>query len=228
MVKKLRVCMPKKNKNEWTTDIVLIDIINFSKLEAKYQLEIINFLTRSYTKMLEKMLENSNMLLSNLILGSIPTGDGFYCILNPKLKGYGTILGLSFNHFSEQIAKKYPYFEGIRIAVNTGEVYEFTDILGHKNYIGEGLNDCARFLALKNYTISTIMVSDSAYESLKAFLERYKNFNALLIEREFKYSAPYVFQDKHGNNKEGRLVWLRKAGIINPPNTNFNSMLTRT
>ena len=219
--------MPKKNNVEWTTDIVLIDIIHFSKLEAIKQLEIIDFLTKSYVKMLEKMLENSNMPLSNLILGSIPTGDGFYCILNPKLKGYGAILGLSFNHFSELIAKKYPYFEGLRIAVHTGKIYEFTDILGHKNYIGDGLNDCVRYLELKNYAISTIMVSDTAYESLRAFLDRYQNFNQLLIEREFKYSSPYIFEDKHGKTKEGRLVWLRKAGIINPPNTNFNSMLRK-
>jgi hypothetical protein len=228
MVKKHRVYMRRKKNNEWTTDIVLIDIINFSKLEVKYQLEIINFLTKSYTNMINTMLENSKMPLSSLILGYISTGDGFYCILNPKLKGYGTILGLSFNYISEYISKKYSYFQGLRIAVHTGKIYEFTDILGHKNYIGDGLNDCARYLEIKDYTISTIMVSDTAYESLKIFLNRYKNFNALLIEKEFKYSSPYTFKDKHGNKKEGRLVWLRKAGIINPPNTNFNSMLTRT
>ncbi|WP_373036611.1 hypothetical protein [Sulfurimonas sp.] len=220
--------MTRKKNSEWTTDIVLIDIINFSKLEVKYQLEIINFLTKTYTNMIEKMLESSKMPLSSLILGYISTGDGFYCILNPKLKGYGTILGLSFNYMSEYISKKYSYFQGIRIAVHTGKIYEFIDILGHKNYIGDGLNDCARYLEIKDYTISTIMVSDTAYESLKVFLDRYKNFNSLLIEREFKYSSPYIFEDKHGNKKEGRLVWLRKAGIINPPNTNFNSMLIRT
>ncbi|MFT7005446.1 MAG: hypothetical protein ACJAWW_002821 [Sulfurimonas sp.] len=217
--------MPQKNKNEWTTDIVLIDIVNFSKLQAKYQLEIINFLTKSYKKMIEKMLQTSNMALNNLILGYISTGDGFYCILNPKLRGYGTILGLSFNYFSEHISKKYPYFEGLRIAVHTGKIYEFIDILGHKNYIGDGLNDCSRYMQLKDFSISTIVVSDTAYESLRAFLDRYKNFNTLLIEREFKYSSAYTFEDKHGNKKEGRNVWLRKAGIINPPNTNFNSML---
>jgi hypothetical protein len=226
-LKNIKFLMPKKNNNEWTTDIVLIDIINFSKLEAKHQVEIINFLTKSYTKMIEKMLETSNMSLNDLILGYISTGDGFYCILNPKLKGYGTILGLSFNYFSEHIERKYSYFEGLRMAVHTGRIYEFTDILGNKNYIGDGLNDCARYLEIKDYKISTIMVSDTAYESLKAFLERYKNFNTLLMEREFKYSSPYTFEDKHQNKKEGRLVWLRKAGIINPPNTNFNSMLRR-
>jgi hypothetical protein len=172
--------------------------------------------------MIDKILINSNMMLKDFILGFIPTGDGFYCVLNPKLKGYGTILGLSFNHFSEQISKKYLYFQGIRIAVHTGGVNEFIDILGNKNYIGDGLNDCSRYLELKNFNISTVMISDSAYESLKKFLNVYKDFNTLLLEREFKHSNIYTFKDKHLNEKRGCLVWLRKSGIINPPNINLN------
>lgn len=217
--------MSTKEANKLITDIVLIDIINFSKLNSDQQVEIIIFLTKSYKKMIEKLLINSNMTLNKLILGFVSTGDGFFCILNPRLKGYGTILGLSFNHFSEQIAKKYPYFEGLRIAVHTGQVNEFTDILGNKNYIGDGLNDCSRYLEHKNYTISTVMVSDEAFESLRKFLDLYKDFNTLLIQREFKHSQAYVFEDKHGHEKKGCLVWLRKAGIINPPNINFNSMI---
>jgi len=220
--------MSRGKKSEWTTDIILIDIINFSGLDAKKQLEIITYLTKSYTKMINKILENSNMTLHGLILGYIPTGDGFYCILNPRLKGFGTILGLSFNYFSEQIAKRYPYFQGLRTAVHTGKIHEFIDILGHKNYIGDGLNDCARYLELRNYTISTMMVSNVAYENFKNFLFRYEDFDKLLQEREFKYSSPYIFRDKVGNKREGRLVWLRKGGIINPPNTNYNSILSRT
>ena len=95
----------------------------------------------------------------------------------------------------------------------------------NKNYIGDGLNDCSRFLELKNFAISTVMVSDAAYESLKKFLELYKDFDTLLAQREFKHSNYYEFKDKHGDKKRGRLVWLRKAGIINPPNINFNSII---
>lgn len=217
--------MNQDTAQETFTDIVLIDIINFSKLTDVQQLEIINFLTRSYKKMIETMLTNSNMTLSKLILGYISTGDGFYCILNPRLRGYGTILGISFNHFSDQIAKKFPYFQGLRIAVHTGKVSQFTDILGNPNFIGHGLNDCARFLEFKNFAISTVMVSSSAFESLKSFLHIHKDFHTLLIEREFKHSEIYTFYDKHGKEKRGSLVWLRKSGIITPPNTNFNSLI---
>ncbi len=219
--------MPK-NKKVLNTDIVLIDIIDFSKLNPLQQLEIINFITVAYKKMLEQMLSNSDMPLCKLILGFVSTGDGFYSILNPRLKGYGIILGLSFNHLSEQISKRFKYFKGVKIAVHTGEVYEFTDILGHSNYIGNGLNDCARYLELKNFSISTVMVSDSAYSSLKKFLLIFKDFSTLLAQKGFKHSKQYIFKDKHSDEKKGYLVWLREPGVINPPNINFNSVLLRT
>ncbi|WP_304544334.1 hypothetical protein [Sulfurimonas microaerophilic] len=208
-------------KQEIITDIILVDIINFSTLTSKQQLEIITFLTKSYKRVIEKMLVSSKMPLSTLILSFVSTGDGFYCILDPKLKGYGTFLGLSFNHFSEQISKKYPYFQGIKIAVHTGGVNRFIDILGNENYIGDGLNDCSRYIEFKNFTISTVMISETAYNELKKFLRYHRDFEKILIEREFKRSKAYTFNDKHGNEKKGYLVWLRKSGIITPPKIDF-------
>lgn len=209
------------------TDIILVDIISFSQLDSRQQLEIITFLTKSYTKMVETMLVNSEMNLQKMVLGFISTGDGFYCILNPRLKGFGTILGLSFNHFSEYIADRYPYFRGIRIAVHTGQVYQFTDILGNVNYVGDGLNECARYIELKAYTISTVVVSETAYASFRNFLKLYPDYQILLIEHQFKHSREYSFKDKHGTVRKGYMVWLRKGGIINPPNINFNSLMER-
>ena len=209
------------------TDIILVDVINFSQLDSRQQLEIIQFLTASYTKMVEAMLANSQMKLRDMMLGFISTGDGFYCILNPRLKGFGTILGLSFNHFSEYIAQRYPYFRGIRVAIHTGEIYEFTDILGHTNYVGDGLNECARYIELKDYTISTVVVSDSAFVAFQKFLELHPDYHALLVEHQFKRSSQYSFYDKHGTLLHGYMVWLRRGGIINPPNINFNSLMAQ-
>lgn len=205
------------NKSEINTDIVLIDIINFSLLTSKEQLEIINFLTRSYKKIIQRVLQSAKLSLHEIVLGYIPTGDGFYCILTPKFRGYGTILGLSFNHFSEQISKKFSYFNGLRIAVHTGVINQFTDILEHKNFIGTGLNDCSRYLEIKDFSISTVMISDDAYYNFKRFITVHKEYNHLLTQREFKKSSLYSFKDKHGNEKKGYRVWLRKSGIITPP-----------
>ena len=210
-----------------TTDIVLVDIINFSKLSTHQQAEIITFLTKSYIKMIKVMLKNSNLQHQKLFLGNVSTGDGFYTILNPRLKGFGAILGLSFNHFSELIAKKYPYFEGIRIAVHYGEVLGFKDILGQDNYIGKGLNDCARYLELKEFSISTVIISKESYRQFEMFLVRYKHYDRLLLKHELKRSQNYIFRDKHGIKREGVMIWLRRGGIINPPDMNFNSLLNK-
>jgi len=209
---------------DYNTDIVLVDIISFTQLSPHQQLELIQYLTISYTRMLEKLLSNSDMTLSQMILGFISTGDGFYCILNPRMKGFGTILGLSFNHFSELISAKFSYFKGIRVAVHTGRIYEFTDILGHTNYIGDGLNHCARYLEHRDYSISTVFVSEAAYSSFQNFLKLYPDFEALLLEQQFKRSSLQSFKDKHKNNWAGYLVWLRKGSVINPPNIKFNSL----
>ncbi len=216
--------MAKAPSRDYNTDIVLVDIISFTKLSPHQQLELIEYLTMTFTRMLEKLLSNSEMKLSQLVLGFISTGDGFYCILNPRMKGFGTILGLSFNHFSELISAKLPYFKGIRIAVHTGHLYEFTDILGHKNYIGDGLNHCARYLEHKDYTISTVFISEDAYATFKRFLEIYPDYEALLLEQEFKRSRLQTFTDKHDNSWSGYLVWLRKGSVINLPNIKFNSL----
>ena len=72
------------------------------------------------------------------------------------------------------------------MAAHTGEVNEFEDILGSKNFIGDGLNDCARYLEIKSFAISTVMVSNTAYENLKKFLVLHKDFNALLTKRGTK------------------------------------------
>lgn len=217
--------MNRQKTQELITDIVLIDIINFTKLTSKQQLEIVVFLTKSFKKMIEKMLLNSHTPLNKFIIGFVSTGDGFYCILNPRLKGFGAILGLSFNHFAERISAKYPYFEGIRIAAHTGEVNEFTDILGNKNFIGDGLNDCARYQEVKNFSITTVIVSELAYASLKKFLILHKDFNTLLVKHGLQTSSVQSFKDKHGNEKHGCFIWLRKSGIINPPDINFNSII---
>lgn len=216
--------MPRKTSVDYNTDIVLVDIISFTTLSVAQQLELIEYMTQSFTRMIEKLLSNSDMKLSQLILGFISTGDGFFCILNPRMKGFGAILGLSFNHFSELISQKLPYFKGIRIAVHTGRVYEFIDILGHTNYIGDGLNHCSRFLEHKDYNISTVFASKEAYASFKKFLDIFPDFEALLLEQEFKRSRLQKFKDKHENVWSGYLVWLRKGSVINPPNIKFNSL----
>ncbi|HEX5329603.1 hypothetical protein [Sulfuricurvum sp.] len=199
------------------TDIVLIDIIDFSRLSMDKQLEIISYLSLTYKKMIQKMLKSSGISMDKMIQGMIPTGDGFYCILHPSLRGFGPILGLSFIHFSDFIAKDYPYFKGIRVAVHTGKIHRFEDILGQDNYVGDGLNECARYVDIKNLVSNTVIISDKAYTSLEEFLEAHQDYRRLLEQCEFRHSSVHTFQDKHNITHQGYLIWVRKGGIIPPP-----------
>ena len=211
------------SKRAITTDIVLIDIIDFSRLRMDEQLEIISYLSLTYKKMIFKMLKASGIPMDKMLQGMISTGDGFYCILHPSLRGFGPILGLSFIHFSDYIAKEYPYFKGIRVAVHTGKVHHFEDILGNENFIGDGLNECARYVEIKNLVVSTVIISDSAYESLQEFLELHVDFHHLLEKCEFRHSSLHTFQDKHNITHNGYLIWMRKGGIIPPPKPSWLS-----
>ena len=212
-------------KKIMNTDIILIDIIGFSHNSSEQQLQIITYLTKSYIKMLKTLLDNSQMNFSKMIEGIVPTGDGFYCILNPRLKGYGVILGMNFIYFTEHIMERHTGFSGIKVAVHSGEIYPFTDILGHTNYIGDGLNDCARYLQIQNVTASALISSVSAFETFEKFLNSHPDFKVLMIQRELKRSSLHEFEDKHGKIRTAYLVWLRHSGVINPPNINFNSLL---
>lgn len=211
------------SKRAITTDIVLIDIIDFSRLRMDEQLEIISYLSLTYKKMILKMLKASGITMDKMLQGMISTGDGFYCILHPSLRGFGPILGLSFIHFSDFISKEYPYFKGIRVAVHTGKVHHFEDILGNENFIGDGLNECARYVEIKNLVVSTVIISDSAYKSLEEFLELHEDFHHLLEKCEFRHSSLHTFQDKHNISHSGYLIWMRKGGIIPPPKPSWLS-----
>lgn len=205
------------------TDIVLIDIIDFSRLNMDEQLEIITYLSVTYKKMILKMSRASGIPLEKMVQGIIPTGDGFYCILHPGLRGFGPILGLSFIHFSDLIAKEYPYFRGIRVAVHTGKVHRFEDILENQNFVGHGLNECARYIELKNLIISTVVVSDAAYDALNDFLLIHPDFHDLLKRCEFRHSSLHSFRDKHNIERHGYLIWMRKGAIIPPPKPDWMS-----
>ena len=209
------------------TDIILIDIVGFSLHTSLEQLDIITYLTKSYIKMLQTLLKNSQLSYQTMIEGIVPTGDGFYCIINPNLKGYGVILGLNFLYFSEHMMHKYKKFKGIKVAVHTGEIYPFKDMLNNTNYIGDGLNDCARFIQQKNANNSAIVCSENAFETFENFLAKHEDIAQLMVKRELKRSSLHQFEDKHGKIKAAYLVWLRNSGIINPPNINFNFFLQR-
>jgi len=203
--------------SSYEADIILIDIIGFSKLESVQQHELITSFTENYKQMIDTVITESKITFDALISGFISTGDGFYSILSPSLKGYGVIFALSLKSFSDIALKQHSYFKGVRIAVHTGEVYPFNDILGHTNFVGDALNECARYLEQKRFDISHVVVSDTAFESFKIFLDKYPKYADTLREHGFRSGNAFEFEDKHHYIYVGYVVWTRKNGIINPP-----------
>ncbi len=164
--------------------------------------------------MTPKKFINTDIILIDIVGFSCHSSQEQLSIITYLTKSYIKMLSTLLHNFS-----------GIKVAVHTGEVYPFTDILGHTNYIGDGLNDCARYLQLKNVTAEALITSVDAFEAFVKFLSLHQDFEELMEQRELKRSSLHEFEDKHGKIKSAYLVWLRHSGIINPPNINFNSLL---
>jgi len=207
------------------TDIILIDIIGYSKLNNTQQFKVVNIMTKFFKKAIELMLKKSRITESEAILGFIATGDGFFIILSEKLKGYGVILALSLKNISKNIKMRLDFFQGIKVAVHYGEVMEFRDILNHKNFIGDGLNNCARYLdyktrdknVLKHITHGYVIISEEASHEFNKFLQRNRKIFELLNSLEFQNSDPFGFNDKHKYPHYGCFVWTKKEVVITPP-----------
>lgn len=208
------------------TDIILIDIIGYSKLNNKQQFETVNIMTLFFKKAINLIVSKSSITKEEALLGFIATGDGFFMILSPKLKGFGVIFGLSLKNLSKNIQKKIPYFEGIKVAVHTGYVMPFKDILGHQNFLGDGLNHCARYLEYKNpdiykykiFKTGYVIVSKASYEEFGKFLSENRRLKEFLYTYFGFQSSNWIkFQDKHKNVHYGLYVLTEKEVVITPP-----------
>ncbi len=205
------------------TDIILIDIIDYSKLNNMQQFDVVDLMTKFFKRAINLMLSKSKIPNSEAILGFIATGDGFFVILAPRLKGYGVIFALSLKNISNSIHKKINYFKGIKIAVHTGYLMPFSDILNHQNFIGDGLNNCARYLEFKNPNIydyfptGYIIISRDASKYFMNFLSENKKISDLINDLGFHTSKEIMFEDKHKHKHYGYYIWTDKEVIITPP-----------
>jgi hypothetical protein len=162
-----------------------------------------------------------------MVLGFVPTGDGFYVLLRPELAGYALLLAASLR--SALLPKKgqeSSIFGSIRTAVHHGEVAPFRDVTGKENFVGDGMNSCARLLEAKPcksptedfpYDESFIIV---LREGLGSFHKAYPDSEQL---REFLKTVCYVqseefsIQDKHERVHYCRFVEFSRHAVISPP-----------
>ena len=206
------------------TDIVLADIVGYSLLSNENQLSTVEIISEFIPRTLSFWAALKNLQDEQLLLGSITTGDGFYIILNPKMRGFGVLLGLSLRNYLLWLSSEMGgLYQGARVAINAGIVLPFIDMNGSKNYVGDGLNDCSRLLALKleetvgfcgdsNYSIA----SETAYRWFEQLFDDEKSMN-FLSTIKFRKSDKVQIIDKHKKVHDAYLVELSRQILIQPP-----------
>jgi hypothetical protein len=220
-----KVYEANKKSQTTETEVVLLDIEKFSLLSAQDQVVAAVIANGELEKFLNISSGQSAMQVEEVVAGIVTTGDGFYVILQPGLKGYGLPLGLSIRSallHANKVNKK--YLPGVRVAVHRGTLSQFIDVTGRENFVGPVMNDCARlgsakpeqapdgFLPDTNFVIS----STSAFE---AFAQAYRyaapnnSFRALGMTT----SPIVVVTDKHKKKHEGMFVELSRHAAFNPP-----------
>jgi hypothetical protein len=191
-----------------TTDIVLIDIVGFSLLKDEEQFWAVTALTGTLNEIRDLLAPQKSLKLGDVIWSFIPTGDGFYVILNPAFVGYGVFLALSVRSlFLLNIVRKKIAASGIRCAVHNGVAIPFNDINGTRNCIGSGLNDCARFFPGDKDLRATLegFAGDNNYiavspQALAEFTKLYTpaSLQAWMSAIGWQQGAALGIIDKHG------------------------------
>jgi hypothetical protein len=209
---------------EITTDIILIDVVGYSLLTNEEQLHTVEIISQSIPKLLSFM---SAYKKYDIALDFIPTGDGVYIILNHNVCGYGVLLGLGIrNHLlwtsTEFLANLY---KGVRVAIHMGKVLPLNDINGNRNYVGDGLNDCARLLSSKNIKKkgetfcgdqNYVVASESAFYRFSELFKGQEAASHLSIIK-FKKSHKLWFGDKHKKRHKAYLVESSRQALNLPP-----------
>jgi hypothetical protein len=211
---------------EITTDIILIDVVGYSLLPNEEQLRTVKEIGAGLSTWVHFLAELSDLRKEEVFIGFIPTGDGMYVLLNPSVCGYGLLLGLSIRNYlvwnSECFLKG--SYKGVRVGINTGKMLPFDDVNGTQNFVGDGLNDCARLLKIEDQEAiafsgdtSYVVASESAYYW---FRQLYTGGDAsrFLSTIRFRISEQKQITDKHDKTHTAYLVEASRSVALQPPN----------
>ncbi len=211
----------------YVTDILLVDVVGFAKLTTLQQHATAVIMTNKLQEMTRILVGQAFRELHEVVLGSIPTGDGFYVLLHHEIAGYGVLLAISLRSALLLASKQADnLFTGVRMSVHLGEAIPFTDITGRKNYVGDGLNVCARLLKAKpsqspdagipqddNY----IVVSETAHAWFEKSYPRDEKMQDFLKAIHYKKGGLFEIRDKHGATHKAHFIECSRYVAIKPP-----------
>ncbi len=209
---------------EFRTDIILLDIIEYTLLPNERQYQCLYYLDK-ILRTVTGLLEVRSMVRGeSVIRGSVPNGDGSYFILNPRIAGYGPLLALflrNFLLFNNRFLDN--LFDGVRTSVHHGAVIPIS-FMGTSNFVGEGLNVCARLIgrpvpakARRFYDDdgNFVAVSEPAWEAFTTLFPPDKpEVQAYLEKIQFLHSRPVYIRDKHAHVPGYRLRFIDSAKLI--------------
>ena len=218
-----RVIEANKNRIESVTEIALVDIVGFSKLPAEAQWLTAVLINAKLEEMTGLASSLSALNLEELILGFVPTGDGFFVILHPSNNGYGLLFGASLRTtLLLASSANGNLYSGVRVATHLGKVFSFVDVTGRKNFVGPGMNECARLLGVKtNQAPSGFLVDENflfvSRPSVEAFEAHQKNNANYWCKLGYRKTEWLTVVDKHGQEHVGAFVEISRNAAWNPP-----------
>ncbi len=192
---------------EIRTDVILLDIIEYTLQPNAKQYQALYYLNRIIGTIINLLDMRSVLPEEKVIRGAIPNGDGCFFVLNPRVAGYGPLLALFLRNFLLFNNRSLDnLFNGVRTSVHHGPVIPI-EFLGRENFVGEGLNVCARLQVRPvqdraagfysgdgNYVI----VSAQAWQAFRElFPPERKDVQAYLQKIDFSHSREFVVKDKH-------------------------------
>lgn len=184
--------------------IILLDVKGFSTKETHEQINIVNYLYAiiSYVLAVTNYRSKGRPTI-------VTTGDGCYIIYPSHEAPVIPLMAINYrNAYSLTPGKssnmlRSLYNEDIRICCHIGPAIQLRDITGNVNFIGEGMNDCARLGNVRTSTYpdydenSDIVLSKDAYEKLMKF--RKKNCGIAPWPFNIKSDGKvHIYKDKHG------------------------------
>lgn len=211
----------------YKTDILLMDVVGFSCLPNEKQLATAMVITEKLKETIGLLVNQALLDQPEVVLGFVPTGDGFYVILQPEFAGYGVFLAASLRSSLLLASKKSGVlFAGIRTAVHLGDALPFVDITTKRNFVGHGLNECAQFLEATPQQSPTegipedsnyLIVSEPAWAWFGKAYPASEQMEEFFGTIKFRWSESFMVVGKHGREHEVRFVECSRHMAIKPP-----------
>lgn len=228
-MKDKNVDISKKNERlqSVSTEVVLLDIEGFSLMSAENQAKAAVLVNVQLDQLLKIMSGQSLLSVDEVVAGFVPTGDGFYVIVQPTIVGYGIVLAISLRAALMKASKRAgSLLAGVRIGTHFGQLTEFYDVTGRENYVGPVMNECARLLGAKLDQAPEGFMADSNYvicsQSAQArFRAAYNYDDANSYFRDpkigIKFSNWIEVVDKHKKVHLGAFVESSRNVAFTPP-----------